>query len=266
MFLPDKKPMKLLNDNPPAGGYKALILDVDGTTIPNRQDGMPSEKVTQAIKKASEKLHVGLASGRPYNALTHITKHLKLKGPIIVNGGARVMDAGTHQVLWEQPLDKNDAIKIGELLLHELKLPCFINDDGKDIFFSDEYIPKVPLEMCVQNIDIKIAEDIEKKLHKVPTVVCHIVHSWTKGNVDILINHAAATKQHGVFELAKILKIDTHEIIGVGDSGNDFPLLMACGLKVAMGNARDELKAIADYVAPSVTDDGVADVIEKFIL
>lgn len=41
---------------------------------------------------------------------------------------------------------------------------------------------------------------------------------------------------------------------------------MACGLKVAMGNATEDLKAIADYIAPSVDDDGVVDVIAKFIL
>lgn len=41
---------------------------------------------------------------------------------------------------------------------------------------------------------------------------------------------------------------------------------MACGLRVAMGNAVDDLKAIADYIAPSVDDDGLAEVIEKFIL
>ena len=41
---------------------------------------------------------------------------------------------------------------------------------------------------------------------------------------------------------------------------------MACGLKVAMGNAVDDLKAIADYIAPTVDEDGVADVINKFIL
>lgn len=41
---------------------------------------------------------------------------------------------------------------------------------------------------------------------------------------------------------------------------------MACGFKVAMGNAVDEVKAIADYIAPPVEEDGVADVIEKFIL
>lgn len=41
---------------------------------------------------------------------------------------------------------------------------------------------------------------------------------------------------------------------------------MAAGLKVAMGNAIDDLKAIADYIAPTVQEDGVVDVIEKYIL
>jgi len=53
-------------------------------------------------------------------------------------------------------------------------------------------------------------------------------------------------------------------MVGVGDSYNDFPLLMACGLKAAMGNSVKEILDIADYVAPSVNDDGLADVIEKF--
>jgi len=69
-----------------------------------------------------------------------------------------------------------------------------------------------------------------------------------------------------IFKVAKILGIDTHEIIGIGDGYNDFPLLMACGLKVAMGNAVEDLKAIADYIAPTVSQDGVADVINKFVL
>ena len=67
-------------------------------------------------------------------------------------------------------------------------------------------------------------------------------------------------------ELGKILNIRTHEIIGIGDGPNDFPLLMASGLKVAMGNAIPDLKAIADYVTATVEEDGVAQVIEKFVL
>ena len=53
-------------------------------------------------------------------------------------------------------------------------------------------------------------------------------------------------------------------MVGVGDSYNDFPLLMACGLKAAMGNSVKEILDIADYVAPSVDDDGLANVIEKY--
>jgi hydroxymethylpyrimidine pyrophosphatase-like HAD family hydrolase len=55
-------------------------------------------------------------------------------------------------------------------------------------------------------------------------------------------------------------------MIGVGDGHNDLPLFEACGFRVAMGNADEELKKLADYIAPSVEDDGIVDVIEKFIL
>ena len=82
----------------------------------------------------------------------------------------------------------------------------------------------------------------------------------------VAVNTIAATKQHGILEVAKIMGISTHEIIGIGDASNDIPLLMACGLKVAIGNATEDVKAIADYIAPTVEEDGVADVIEKFIL
>ena len=49
----------------PIKKYKALMIDVDGTLIPNKRDGMPSERVTRAIAKGSEILHVGIATSRP---------------------------------------------------------------------------------------------------------------------------------------------------------------------------------------------------------
>lgn len=111
-----------------------------------------------------------------------------------------------------------------------------------------------------------LAEDIQKELSPRSDIISHKIVAWKQGAISLSITHVGATKQHAIFEAAKILGIETHEIIGVGDGYNDFPLLMACGLKVAMGNAVPELKAIADYIAPSVEEDGVADVIKKFIL
>lgn len=63
-----------------------------------------------------------------------------------------------------------------------------------------------------------------------------------------------------------MIDIKKDEIIGVGDGYNDLALFEAVGLKVAMGNGVEELKAKADYITKHVDKDGLADVIEKFVL
>jgi len=75
-----------------------------------------------------------------------------------------------------------------------------------------------------------------------------------------------SNKGNGVAMLADYLGIASTEVICVGDAGNDIHMLEYAGLSVAMGNAFDDIKAIADYVTHSNEDDGVAHVIEKFIL
>src|SRR3990167_5395279 len=104
---------------------------------------------------------------------------------------------------------------------------------------------------------------------KISDVSAHKTFSWNKDRnykMDIYITHKEATKHHAAQELARILGIDTSEMIGVGDARNDVPLLHICGLKVAMGNADNKLKRVAHYIAPSVDEDGVAHVVDKFIL
>ena len=245
--------------------YKALILDVDGTLIPNKIDGMPSKRVIDAIAKASKFIHIGIATSRPYFMLSHIFDHLKLSGPSIINAGSQIIDLPSEKILWEQSIDSKVVFPICKIL-QKYKLDVLVNDNGKEIKFSKKYTLKKPLSIYVVSVNSKIIDGLVKEVSSIPTIIAHKLPSWKKGQLTISITHSSATKQHAILEVAKILKIKTHEIIGVGDGYNDFPLLMACGLKVAMGNAVDDLKAIADYVAPSVEEDGVADVIEKFVL
>lgn len=82
--------------------------------------------------------------------------------------------------------------------------------------------------------------------------------------MSIYFSNINATKQNAVVKLYEDVGISSDEIIGIGDGHNDVSLLNACGLKIAMGNAVDELKAIAHYIAPSYIDDGIIDVINKY--
>lgn len=245
--------------------YKALMLDVDGTTIPNRMDGMPSKNVRNAIKKAKKILHVSLVTARPHLWAVHIVESLKLTSPYIADGGAQIIDPKTDKILWEQTINKDDIGKIVDIA-NKYKCQVTYSDGNSHELNDPKKLPEKIFNIFFAQLSKFQSKKLIEEFNQIPTISSHQIPSWSSGTPAIIVNHAEATKQHGIFEVAKILGIETHEIIGVGDGYNDFPLLMACGLKVAMGNAVPELKEIADYIAPSVDEDGVADVIEKFIL
>ncbi|MBI2430990.1 MAG: HAD hydrolase family protein [Candidatus Levybacteria bacterium] len=244
-----------------------MILDVDGTIMPNRRNAMPSQNVVNTMAKAGKILHVGIATARPLKHVAHILKHLNLSGYSIINGGAQIIDTKSEKILWEQPIEKQDIQKVSVILQKYVKAPFYINDGTHDFIIPKDALPQKALQMYVSNKLTNIhADRLVEKLSHISTIAAHKVPSWDIGYFDVLISHTLATKQHGIFEIAKLLGIETHDMIGVGEGYNDFPLLMACGLKVAMGNAVPELKEIADYVAPPVEKDGVVDIINKFIL
>ena len=74
-----------------------------------------------------------------------------------------------------------------------------------------------------------------------------------------------ATKGNAVRFLADMWGIKKEEIMACGDQDNDIEMLLAAGVKVAMGNATEDLKKIADYVTDSVDNDGVVKAVGKFI-
>lgn len=246
--------------------YKLLILDVDGTIVPYVKGALPSPRVTQAIRDAYHKVRVCFATGRPLSMMEAIFDHLKMSGHAILNDGAQVIDIKTKKTLYERAMKKNDLETVVSILQNE-GISFFLNDS-----MHDDIAGKIPPRRKILNI-FTMHEMTEEKsdallarLTHIPTIKVSKTHYGAEESFELLISHQEATKLHGIYEVAKFLRVKKSEIIGIGDSGNDFQLLMACGLKVAMGNAIDDLKAIADYVAPPVEEDGVVDVIEKFIL
>lgn len=83
---------------------------------------------------------------------------------------------------------------------------------------------------------------------------------------NIEINAAGVNKGKGLLELGEILGISREEIMAFGDGDNDIAMLREVGFGVAMENADEEVKAVADYVTGSNDEDGVAKAIARFVL
>lgn len=245
--------------------YKVLILDLDGTTIPNRSDGLPSARIVDAVRKASEKVFVCAATSRPFFLAKSVLDKLTFTGPCVISSGTQLYDPLKKKIVREYLLNRSLVPHIYEVI-NKYRIKTLLYNGVTENLFDGGTIPQKVFTLYTWEMPPEKAEKLASELQEIPNIAVHRIPAWKKGMVCVEISDAIATKFHGITEIAKLLNTDTHEMIGVGDGYNDFPLLMACGLKIAMGNAVPELKAIADFIAPSVEEDGVATVIEKFIL
>ncbi|MGL5292456.1 MAG: HAD-IIB family hydrolase, partial [Aeromonas sp.] len=75
-----------------------------------------------------------------------------------------------------------------------------------------------------------------------------------------------SNKGTGVAALAEHLGLSAEQVICVGDAGNDRHMIEYAGLGVAMGNATDDIKQLAQHITARNDEDGVAKVIEQFVL
>lgn len=246
--------------------YKALFLDVDGTTVIHGVDNVPSPRVTEAINKCTDVgVSVCLATSRSLRVTNHILEYLNLTGYCVLASGTQIYDPQKKKMVIEFyfPPDKLSVIVA---ITKKYQEKFMIYDGENEIYFDGIHRPEKIMGLYFPKLETQKLIRIQKEIEKIPGIAVHRMEAWEAGYECLDIVSEKASKLHGIQEIAKLLGISTHEMIGVGDGYNDFPLLLACGLKIAMGNAEPELKAIADFIAPSVEEDGVATVIEKFIL
>ena len=245
--------------------YKAIMLDLDDTTVVHGKDSLPTERVATAIAKAKREIHVCIATARPLREAIPIMDHLKLSGPCVLADGTQIYDPVKNMIIHNVALPDGFLAPIYRVL-KENNLKTFLYDGERDITYNGGIAPKNILSVYVPHVVFSDVDRLVDLLSIDPAIHVQKLHAWDKEFMSIHITSSEASKLHGILEVARILNITREEIIGVGDGYNDFPLLMACGLKIAMGNAVPELKAIADFIAPTVQEDGVAIILEKLVL
>lgn len=246
--------------------YKALFIDVDDTLVLHGMDNLPTERVTNAISRLKKQgIHVGLATSRPLHAVGAIIEHLHLVGLCVISGGTQIYDPLHKKIVHEVLLPK-PAIPEVLTVAKESSLKVGYFDGNKDTVLHDFELSSTErvIAMYLPEVDLQCVEEVERTLQKIRNIALHRMLSWNKLYGWIDVTNADATKAHGVQTVAHLLNLKTEEIVGVGDGYNDVPLFDAVGLKVAMGNSVEELKHIADVIAPSVYKDGLADIIETY--
>lgn len=246
--------------------YKLLALDIDGTLV-EKHTNIVSKRVAEAIKKVKQKLHVSLVSARAWNDQRIIVDSLGLVDcyHVVENGTKVINPAGTLEYSKHiPPHEVQQIIKTTSHLHHEAGL-CI---DGmwkqKHELEKNHGVSTISLISPSR----KHAQQIPQILESLPqTYHVTIGSHWTNPAWAVtLISHRNASKGAGLHFIQNKLRITSDETIAVGDGASDISTMQYASVKVAMGNAEPELKHIATYIAPLVSENGLVDVINKFIL
>jgi Cof subfamily protein (haloacid dehalogenase superfamily) len=251
--------------------YKALITDLDGTAVAISSTGDDVDAATQrAVQRAIQTgKKLACASGRNWKTVQPVVQKLGFVSPCIIEGGTRVIDPLTEKTLWEKPLARDASTKILHVFKAESKIGVVMTSANVagaplDATWS---VPKDLRFIYLLAVPEPTAIKISNRINADAYAVAHLTPSWAGGDlIDIHVTHPEATKEHAIEIWQKREGISKAETIGLGDSGNDIPIFQSAGLKIAVANATASLMQLADYIAPSVGDNALEHVINKFLL
>ena len=275
----------MLNNKGMKMDKKIIFLDLDGTLTNDEKKITPKTK--EALMDIQKRGHiVALASGRPTPGMGFIAKELELEkygGYVMSFNGGKIIDWKTKETVFENTLDRKylpDLIRYARQ--NNLGLITYDNKQGLVATRVDPYvmletvkINRIPAFLtdvvkyvdynpnkCLYTVDPEISEYHEKRLAQKFGDVLSVYRS-TDYFIEIVpkgIDKAASIKV-----LIDKLNIPHENTIACGDGFNDLSMIKYAAVGVAMENAVDAVKESADYITASNNDDGIAEVVEKFI-
>lgn len=259
-----------------------LVLDMDDTLLTDDHTISNENKVM--LTKAQELgVYVILASGRPTPAMTAYAKELQLDNSYMISyNGAVITDLKEDKVIFEQMLTQE---QIHELYDYSLKSKTHIITyvDGKIVSETDsEFIEieknitglehnkvlsfkeevKSSAVKCILLEEPSYLKEVEKDLK---VAMPHLSISMSKPFF-LEVAQNGIDKGASIKFLAEKLNILQSEIIAVGNAGNDLTMIEYAGLGVWVDNVDPELRDKGDVIVASNNNNGVAEVVRRFIL
>jgi len=260
-----------------------LALDLDGTTLDH--DQRISDRVLKAVRMAQSRgVRVTIATGRNVPSTRPFVERMGIVEPIICHQGGLIYDLQREHTLRRVVLDH---ILACEVLALADRFPdwhpvvyqqnrIFVHDlqDFAEIHHLVGFNPEVAENLCA----LAAQDEVDKVLFAVQPDQAGSVLETLRDVVGeralivrshaqfVEVNPVGADKGSALLWLAERLGVSQSQVMAVGDQGNDVSMIARAGIGVAMGNGAEETKAIADWIAPSIDEDGAAVAIERFIL
>lgn len=262
--------------------YKMIAIDLDGTLFTDELTISPNTvtAIQRAIRMGTV---VTIATGRMFSSAKLIAEQLGIHAPLITYQGAMIRVAGEAEALYERPVSPDIAEKLINIA-REKNIHLQVYQD--DILYGaaeteklSTYAEAVQVPYTVEPDLIRLAEKGFTKLlfidepeildplqQELQLLFGESAYIAKSKKTYLEVTHPEANKGSALLFLANKLGIDRSEIIGIGDNHNDSELLKAAGFGIAMGNAVQEVKELADYTSLSNNAEGVLHAINKFIL
>ncbi|MDC3413707.1 Cof-type HAD-IIB family hydrolase [Aquibacillus sp. 3ASR75-11] len=263
-----------------------IALDLDGTLLTDTK--VIPDQTLQTIAKAKEQGHiVVIATGRPHRASSEYYDILGLDTPMVNFNGALIHHPSDNK--WDvlhTPLPIRTARKIIQTC-YELEVPNILAEIGNQVYLDryDEELMKV-LHVHRQNQPITVGS-LKNELKTDPTSLLIYPHEkhveqlrttlsdehasviehrkWAAPWNIIEIVRKGLNKAVGLKKIAHYYHIPVERIIAFGDEDNDFEMIEYAGVGVAMANAIDELKQIANHITVTNEENGVAVFLEDYL-
>ncbi|KST63269.1 Cof-type HAD-IIB family hydrolase [Mastigocoleus testarum] len=273
----------------PKSDIQLLVVDIDGT-IAGKSNSI-SKRVKKAIDAAQAKgIEVAVATGRMYRSALRFHQEINSRLPLISYQGAWIQDPATQQLHQHLSVPKN----ISEQLLDHFEQPSLRQILSIHFYIGDklyvrELTPETKLYAERSNIDAIAVGDLRNTLDNEPTkilalckdtdvinqLLTNLRHRYTTEELYLTksvatffeATHPLVNKGAAVSYLAEeLLGLQRNNVMTIGDNFNDIEMLEYAGIGIAMGNAPEEVKAHAQWIAPGVDEDGAAVAIENFLL
>lgn len=255
---------------------KALFFDIDGTLVSFKTHRMP-ESTKKAIAEVRKRgIKVFVATGRHFSAINNLEDTI-FDGYITMNGCYCL--AGTDKVIFKQCIPQKDILSFIDYLKNVSTFPCmFIEEKAMTFNMIDREVEDLLELLKFKEIPIKPLDYFRDKeifqltaffkeeqdnevMKSLPNC---IQMRWFPTFADVI--KSGVDKGVGIDKIGEYFGFKASEAIAFGDGGNDIEMLKHAKIGVAMGNAKDPVKEIADYVTDDVDNDGVMKALKHFNL